>query len=103
MRSAVFRIADTNAGCTFAVRVIPRAGRTAISGVRGQALLIRLAAAPADGAANDALIELLAGLLDRPRRDVSIVAGHTSRDKRLAVAGMSAGAAADALSAILPA
>jgi hypothetical protein len=72
----------------FAVRVIPRAGRTAIAGVRGDALAIRVAAAPVDGAANDALTTFLAELFSRPRRDITIVSGHASRDKRIAVAGL---------------
>lgn len=76
-------------GLTFAVRVTPRAGRTSIAGVRGNALSIRLAAAPVDGAANEALIAFLADTFDRPRRDVTIVSGQTSRDKRIAIAGLS--------------
>ena len=44
------------------VRVIPRSGRTALAGRRGDAVLVRLAAAPVDGAANDALIRFLADL-----------------------------------------
>ncbi|HEU4936858.1 MAG TPA: DUF167 domain-containing protein [Vicinamibacterales bacterium] len=75
-------------GLTFGVRVIPRAGRTTIAGVRGNALAIRLAAAPVDGAANEALIAFLADTFDRPRRDITIVSGHTSRDKRVAIAGL---------------
>jgi uncharacterized protein len=75
-------------GLTFAVRVTPRAGRTLIAGVRGNALAVRLAAAPVDGAANDALIAFLAETFDRPRRDITIVAGSTSRDKRVAIAGL---------------
>ena len=75
-------------GLTFAVRVTPRAGRTAIAGLRGNALAIRVAAAPVDGAANDALIAFLAETFDRPRRDITIVAGSTSRDKRVAIAGL---------------
>jgi uncharacterized protein (TIGR00251 family) len=75
-------------GLTLAVRVTPRAGRTAIAGVRGNALAIRLAAAPIDGAANDALIALLAETFRRPRRDVMIVSGHTAREKRVAIAGL---------------
>jgi Uncharacterized conserved protein len=75
-------------GLTFGVRVMPRAGRTTIAGVRGNALAIRLAAAPVDGAANEALIAFLADTFDRPRRDITIVSGHTSRDKRVAIAGL---------------
>jgi uncharacterized protein len=74
----------------FAVRVVPRAGRTAVAGTRGDALLVRLAAAPVDGAANDALIDFLAAIFDRPKRDITLVSGHTSRDKRIAIAGLDA-------------
>lgn len=74
---------------TLLVRVIPRSGRTRIAGKRGQALLVRLAAAPVDGAANDALITFLSDLLDRPRQDFSIVAGEKSRDKHIRIAGLS--------------
>lgn len=68
--------------------MIPRAGRTAIGGMRGDALLVRLAAAPVDGAANDALISLLAGAFGCARRSLTIVAGERSRDKRIAIDGM---------------
>jgi len=78
----------TAAGVTLRVRVVPRAGRTGVSGTREDALLVRVAAAPVDGAANDALIALLSELFDRPKRDVTLVSGHTSRDKRIAIAGL---------------
>jgi uncharacterized protein (TIGR00251 family) len=70
------------------VRVIPRAGRTAVGGKRGEALLVRLAAAPVDGAANQALIRFIAKLLGCPARDLAMVSGEKSRDKRLRVAGL---------------
>jgi uncharacterized protein len=70
------------------VRVIPRSGRDEVGGRRGDALLVRLAAAPVDGAANDALIRFLAGLLGHPRRDIAIVSGEKSRDKRIRIAGL---------------
>jgi uncharacterized protein (TIGR00251 family) len=73
---------------TFDVRVIPRAGRSGIAGMRDGAVLVRLAAAPVDGAANEALIEVLARALDRPRRDIQIVSGERSRSKRVQVAGL---------------
>jgi uncharacterized protein len=75
-------------GGTFLVRVIPRSRRTAIAGRRGEALLVRLAAAPVDGAANEALIAFLAGKLGCARRDISIVTGEKTRDKRLRIAGI---------------
>ena len=70
------------------VRVIPRAGRSGFAGLRDGALLVRLAAAPVDGAANDELIALVARALHRPKRDVVIISGERSRSKRIQVAGM---------------
>jgi uncharacterized protein (TIGR00251 family) len=69
------------------VKVIPRAGRSGFTGLRDGALLVRLAAAPVDGAANDELIALLAKTLKVPRRDITIVTGERSRSKRVRIAG----------------
>ena len=90
-------------GVTFCVRVVPRAGRTGIAGVRGDALLVRLAAAPVEGAANAALTDYLADVLGVPRRQVVLDAGLKSRDKRVRVAGLTADAVRAKLSDILAA
>jgi uncharacterized protein (TIGR00251 family) len=68
--------------------VIPRAGRSGFAGLRDGALLVKLAAAPVDGAANDELIALLASTLKIPKRDISLVSGERSRTKRIRIAGM---------------
>jgi uncharacterized protein (TIGR00251 family) len=73
------------------VRVIPRARRTEVAGEREGALLVRLAAPPVEGAANDALVAFLADALDLPRRNIRIVAGERSRHKRVAIAGTDIG------------
>jgi uncharacterized protein len=83
------------------IRVIPRAGRTAVAGVRQDALLIRLASAPVDGAANDELVAFIATLLDIPRRQISIASGERSRSKRVAVSGVTVEQVELKLSAIL--
>ena len=70
------------------IRVIPRAGRSGIAGMREGALLIRLAAAPVDGAANEELIAVLSRALDIPKRDIQIVSGERSRSKRVRIAGL---------------
>jgi uncharacterized protein (TIGR00251 family) len=70
------------------VRVIPRASKTTLAGARDGALLLRLAAPPVDGRANDALIAFLATALDLPRRQVSLVHGASSRQKRVLVEGL---------------
>ena len=75
------------------VRVVPRAARSEIAGMRGGALVIRLAAAPVDGAANAQLIDVLARALHVPKRDIAIVSGEHSRHKRVRIAGMDAAAA----------
>ena len=75
-------------GVRFDVRVQPRASRSEVVGEQEGALRVRLAAPPVDGAANDALIELLSDLLDVAKRDVRIVSGVTSRRKVVEVDGV---------------
>ena len=83
------------------VRVIPRSSKSKIDGRRGDALLVRLAAPPVDGAANEALIDLLAREFQRPKRDITILSGQSSRDKRIDIAGLSEAEGTERLSAIL--
>jgi len=70
------------------VRVVPRAGRAGVDGARDGALLVRLHAAPVEGAANAELVEVLAGTLGVPKRAVTIVAGERGRRKRVRVEGV---------------
>ena len=60
--------------------------------MHGKALRIRLAAPPVDGAANEALMALLAAELGVPRRSVRIVSGSGSRNKVVEVDGIDSGA-----------
>ena len=83
-------IRETPTGVEVAVRVIPRARKSDVSGVRGGSLLVRLAAPPLDGAANQALVELLASRLNVAVRSVHIISGERSRNKRVAIAGVTA-------------
>jgi uncharacterized protein (TIGR00251 family) len=82
-------IRSTESGIELDVRVIPRAKKTAIDGERAGCVLVRLAAPPVDGAANDALIRYFAELCDVPRRAVRIVSGERGRRKRVAIEGVS--------------
>jgi uncharacterized protein (TIGR00251 family) len=83
-------IKSTPRGVEIDIRVIPRARASRIDGERDGRLLVRLAAPPVEGAANDALIEFLAALLDIPKRSVRLVAGERSRQKRIAIDGVNA-------------
>ena len=79
-------------GVVVEVRLTPRGGRDAIEGVErradGRAVLkARVRTAPSDGEANRALCRLIADALDIAPRQVTVVAGVTSRLKRVSVAG----------------
>jgi len=70
----------------FAVSLSPRSSRDTVVGwTPAGALKIAVTAAPADGAANRRLIEVLSGALDAPKSEIVIAAGLTSRSKRLVV------------------
>ena len=76
------------AACELAVRVIPRASKPGVAGMRADAVLVRIAAAPVDGAANAELVDTLARALELPRRAITIIAGAASRSKRVRVDGL---------------
>ena len=71
-----------------AVRVIPRAKKTECAGFRDDVLVVRVAAPPVEGAANDALIEFFASAFHVSRRAVHIVGGDRGRQKRVAIEGV---------------
>jgi uncharacterized protein len=79
-----------DAAARIRVKVTPGTGRNEIVGRHGEAWRIRVASAPERGRANDAALRLLADTLSLPRRSLSVVAGHTAREKLVAVDGMSA-------------
>lgn len=82
----------TDAGVELTVRVTPKGGRDRIDGIAEDAegrpyLKIRVSAPPEDGAANKAVVALLAKRLGAPKSAVSILSGATARMKRVAVEG----------------
>jgi hypothetical protein len=70
------------------LRVVPGAGASKVVGRHGEAWKIRVAAPAERGAANDALVRLLADALGVGRRDVTLVSGHGGRDKIVELAGI---------------
>jgi uncharacterized protein len=70
------------------LRVIPGAKRDRIVGRHAEAWKVRVCAVPERGAANDAVVRLLAAALQVPPRAVTIVSGHAARDKIVEVAGI---------------
>lgn len=73
-----------------AVHVQPRASRSEVTGLHGDAIKVRLTAPPVDGAANEELIRLLAARVGVPPNGVRIVAGHGGRRKVVEVRGVTA-------------
>lgn len=71
-----------------AVRLVPRASRDEIVGFEGETLRVRVTAPPVAGRANAALTRLVAKRLGVARGAVRVVAGQSSRQKVLAVDGL---------------
>ena len=71
------------------LRVLPGARRSEIAGRHGDGWKVRVAAPPENGRANDAVRRLLAERLDLPRSAVTIVSGHTAREKVVELDGIS--------------
>lgn len=84
-------VEERDGAVRFTVRVSPRASREAILGVHDGALKVALTAPPVDGAANAALIALLAKKLGVPKGGVRIASGESSRTKVVSVEGSSVG------------
>ena len=80
---------------TFKVRVVPRASRSEIVGEHDGALRVRIAAPPVDGAANEALVRLLARKLGVSRGAIEITGGQTAKLKVISVIGVSPAALRD--------
>ena len=80
-----------------AVRLQPRARRDEVVRERDGVLVIRVAAPPVDGKANDALCRLVAKAVGVAPSRVRVVRGHTARDKVVRIEGVSPEAARAAL------
>lgn len=81
-------LTEKDGALRFEVHAKPKAKKSAIGGVRGDALEVSIAAPPVDGAANDELVRFLAKRLGVARRDVEIVRGETAHTKLIAVSGL---------------
>lgn len=98
-------VRQTAEGAQFAVRVTPRASKTAVTGVIGEgaeaAMKIALHAPPVEGKANAALVEFLAEMLGVRRSAVEVASGEHARNKVILVRGAKAATVAQAIEARL--
>jgi uncharacterized protein (TIGR00251 family) len=88
-----FTVTPRGDGVRFAVHVQPRAKKPGIDGTHGDALRVRVQAPPVEGAANEAVIAVIARTLGVAPRAVRIAAGTTGRQKLVDVDGVDATAA----------
>lgn len=73
---------------TLKVRVNPRSSRNQVTGWHEGVLGIKLTAPPVDGAANKASVEYLADVLGVKKSQITLVSGHTSREKTFEIEGL---------------
>jgi uncharacterized protein (TIGR00251 family) len=84
----VLAVRESADSVSFEVRVTPRASRSGLRGISEGSLKLGLTAPPVDGAANAALCEYLAEVLEVPRRAVEITHGLQARRKTVRVSGL---------------
>jgi hypothetical protein len=87
----------TRDGVQFALRVQPRASRTALAGTMGEAVKLSITAPPVEGKANQAVVEFFAKLFGVSKGSVEIISGETGRNKLVRVRGITLEAARQAL------
>ena len=80
----------TDQGWLISVHAQPGTKKSAVAGLHGESLKVRVAAPPVEGKANEALTAFVAKALGLPRRSVSIVKGESSREKLLLIADTAA-------------
>jgi len=83
------------------LRVSPKSSSDAILGWHGEALKVKVRAAPENGRANAAVIAVLSGALNIPQKSVTIESGQTSRNKRVRIHGLGSVAVKARLDALL--
>jgi uncharacterized protein YggU (UPF0235/DUF167 family) len=89
MSNREFKMHDGQRGSALAVRVTPRASNNEIAEVLEDGTIrVRLASAPADNEANEALVLFLSEILGVPKSKLDIVAGSVGRDKLISVVDM---------------
>jgi len=82
------RVTPVSGGVQFAIRLQPRASRSAIVGAHGDALKVRVTAPPVDNAANEMLVKLLASTFGIQSNAITILSGATSRSKVVRLLGV---------------
>ena len=97
----MIQITDHAEGCVVCVRAQTGARRNGIVGEQGGALKVAVTAPPDKGRANDSLVLVIADALGLKRSQVELIAGATSRAKKVLVRDLTADALRNKLQALL--
>ena len=88
---------DIPKGCIINLQVQPRASRNALGDQLGDRIKLYLTSPPVDGAANKACLAFLARQLKIPKRELELLSGHKSRQKRILILAVTAAEVAEKL------
>ncbi|HET6461737.1 MAG TPA: DUF167 domain-containing protein [Syntrophales bacterium] len=81
-------IRETERGIILQVHVVPRSAKCEVAGVQGDALKLKLTAAPVEGQANAECIRFLSDILGIKKKQVKILGGHKSKKKSVSIEGI---------------
>jgi uncharacterized protein (TIGR00251 family) len=81
-------IRETEHGVIFHIHVVPRSAKCEVAGVQGDALKLRITAPPVEGQANTECIRFLSDILGVRKKQVTILSGHKSKKKTVAIEGV---------------
>jgi uncharacterized protein (TIGR00251 family) len=84
------KVEESEGGVIFTVKVVPASSRTAVGGILGGRLKVKVSAPAEKGKANQSLVEILARRLSVKKKDISIISGQTNSVKQVMVSGLSA-------------
>jgi len=81
-------IKETEHGVIFHIHIVPRSAKCEVAGVQGDALKLRITAPPVEGQANTECIRFLSDILGVRKKQVTILSGHKSKKKTVAIEGV---------------
>lgn len=81
---------EKDGNCSISLKVIPKSFRNQVVGEEGGALKIKIQAPPVEGAANEAVVEFLASIFNKPKNSFLVMKGQKSRHKVINIQGAQA-------------
>jgi uncharacterized protein (TIGR00251 family) len=81
-------VKESKNGIIFHIHVIPRSAKCGIAGIQGDALKIKITTPPVEGRANLECIRFLSDTLSVKKNQITIVSGHKSKKKTVAIEGL---------------